>query len=130
MAHELQALAARGPVLALLGNLHTLKRIEWESGRDDPFVAERLARHGVRVLSVLQEWEEGCKAWDSGTLLDMADPRAVTALRATMAVAAVHPPKTPGEVVDKVVVWECELIDGHLLNPDSDKAQVAPEMRE
>jgi hypothetical protein len=110
MARELQALAARGPVLALLGNLHTLKRIEWESGRDDPFVAERLARHGVRVLSVLQEWEEGCKAWDSGTLLDMADPRAVTALRATMAVAAVHPPKTPGEVVDRVVVWECGSI--------------------
>jgi hypothetical protein len=107
MAREIQALAADGPVLALLGNLHALRRVEWESGKDDPFLAERLARYGVRVLSVVQKWEEGCEARDGGRLLEMDAPRAIATLKATMGVAAMDPPKAPEQVADRVVMWGC-----------------------
>jgi hypothetical protein len=107
MVREIEVLAARGPVLALVGNLHALKRITWESGADDPFLAERLLRRELQVLSVIQHWEAGCKHADGRHLLATTHPRAVAGLEATMRVAAVRPPRNPAEVVDRVVIWEC-----------------------
>jgi hypothetical protein len=107
MAERIMALRQRGrPVLALVGNLHVLKKVRWQSGRDNPFVAERLARAGMRVTSVLQDWDRGC-AERLGAWLDMREPRAVAALNATVGVAAVHPPAHPEAVADGVVAWQC-----------------------
>jgi hypothetical protein len=106
MAREIQALISSNPVLVLVGNLHALKRLQWESGRDNPYLAERLVRRGVQVLTVLQEWEPDCEK-RVGRLLDIRDSRAVEALRLTVGATSAHPPEKPGEVVNQVVMWEC-----------------------
>lgn len=46
-----------GKVLFLVGNLHAIKKIRWESGKDDPFLAERLVRKDYSVCSVMQLWD-------------------------------------------------------------------------
>lgn len=106
MTNEVHELAASGPVLVLVGNLHALKRIRWESGKDDPYLAERLVRQGVPVVSVLQEGDPDCKE-RKGLLLGARHPRAVAALRLIVSPVAAHPYETPGEAADYVVVWEC-----------------------
>jgi hypothetical protein len=99
-------LISSNPVLVLVGNLHALKRLQWESGRDNPYLAERLVRRGVQVLTVLQEWEPDCEK-RVGRLLNISHPQAVEALRLTVSVTSAHPPEKPGEVVNQVVMWEC-----------------------
>jgi erythromycin esterase-like protein len=106
MAKEIQALIVNGPVLVLLGNLHALKVAMSGGEKDSPFLAERLVRRGIQVLSVLQDWEMDCGE-RAGRLLDIHHPRAVAALQSTVDVAAAYPPETPKGVVDRVVVWEC-----------------------
>ena len=106
MAREIQALISDAPVLALVGSLHALKRIRWKSGKDNPYLAERLMRHGIPVLTVLQEWEGDCEK-RVGRLLNIRHPRAVEVLGLTVGVTSAHPPEKPEEVVDLVVMWEC-----------------------
>jgi len=106
MAKEVQKLVASKPVLVLVGNLHALKNIQWESGQDDPYLAERLVRQGIMVVSVLQEWETGCDK-RTGRLLDIQHPRAVAALRAIVSPVAARPYGTSEEVADYVLMWEC-----------------------
>lgn len=106
MAKEVHKLIASGPVLVLVGNLHALKRIRWESGKDNPYLAERLARQETSVMSVLQEWESNCTV-RKGRLLGARHPRATAALQSTMDILAVHPLERSEEVVDHVLLWEC-----------------------
>ena len=106
MAREIQALIPSSPVLVLVGSLHVLKRIQWESGKDNPYLAERLVRRGIPVLTVLQEWEGDCEK-RVGRLLNIRHPRAVEVLGLTLSVTSAYPPEEPEEVVDRVVMWEC-----------------------
>jgi len=106
MAREIQAFISGGPVLALVGNLHALKRIRWESGEDNPYLAERLVRRGIPVLSILQEWEGDCEK-RGGRLLDIRHPKAVEVLGLAVGVTSAYPPVKPEEIVDQVVMWEC-----------------------
>jgi hypothetical protein len=106
MAREVHKLISSGPVLVVVGNLHAFKRIRWESGKDEPYLAERLVRQGIPVVSVLQEWETDCDT-RTGRLLDIQHPRAVAALRSIVSPVAAHPYETPEETADYVVVWEC-----------------------
>lgn len=106
MAREVHKLVSSGPVLVVVGNLHALKRIQWESGKDDPYLAERLARQGLPVVSVLQEWETACEERKS-SLLGVRHPHAAAALRSIMSPVAAHPYETPEEAADYVTVWEC-----------------------
>jgi len=47
--------------LALPGNIHVLKHVEWKpQGGDAPTAAELLVRRGVGVFSVLQKWPGEC----------------------------------------------------------------------
>ena len=68
--------------------------------------AQSLLRRELQVQAVLQEWEPGCEA-RSGCFLEMAHPRAVMALEATLGVAAVQPLEMPETIVDGAVMWEC-----------------------
>lgn len=106
MAKEVHKLVASGPVLVLVGNLHALKRIRWESGKDDSYLAEQLVHQGIPVVSVPQEWETGCDR-RTGRLLDIRYPRAVAVLRSIMSSVAAHPYEMSEEAADYVVVWEC-----------------------
>ena len=47
----------KGKVLCLVGSLHAIKKIRWESGKHDPFLAERLVAKGYSVCSVMQLWD-------------------------------------------------------------------------
>ena len=70
MAANLEPLL-KGKVLFLVGNLHAIKRIRWESGKLDPFVAERLVAKGYDVCSVMQAWD-GREGLTELTLADVA----------------------------------------------------------
>lgn len=108
MADAVQRLAGSGPVLVVVGNFHALKRVRWVDGRDDPFLAERLLRRGVPVLSVLQAWEADC-AQRTGRFLPVRQPRAVAALRALVSSMALQPHHDLTVAADAVVVWECRV---------------------
>ena len=107
MTDKIAKLTKDQRVLALMGNLHTIKQVQWVSGIDDPFLAERLERRGLRVLSVMQNWDEGCEQ-RTGRWLTIDHPRAAAAVRKTMSLAAVHQPKTLDAVADGAVIWGCE----------------------
>lgn len=87
----------KGKVLFLVGNLHAIKKIRWESGESDPFLAERLVAKGYRVCSVMQLWEGGDSAV---TELIVAD-----AVRVLEPVAA-YIPENASEFGGYVVHWE------------------------
>jgi hypothetical protein len=107
MAREVHKLISSGPVLVVVGNLHAFKRIRWESGKDEPYLAERITRLGVQVQSILQEWDPDCEI-RKGLLLGTRHPRAVYAFRSIMSPVAAHPYKPPEEATDYVVMWECD----------------------
>jgi hypothetical protein len=60
MAAHLQVAARDGPVLALLGDIHALRRVEWEPRVGDaPTAAELLVRRRVPVFPVLVPEKHG-----------------------------------------------------------------------
>jgi hypothetical protein len=107
MTDKIAELAKDQRVLTLMGNLHAIKRVQWESGIDDPFLAEHLERRGLQVLSVMQNWDEGCEQ-RTGRWLTIDHPRAAAAVRKTMSLAAVHQPETLEAVANGAVIWECQ----------------------
>lgn len=58
----------KGKVLCLVGNLHAIKKIRWESGDKNPYLAERLVAEGYTVCSVFQLWGKD----GGGTLSQMS----------------------------------------------------------
>ena len=58
MAEKLAELVGDVPVLALLGSLHTLKKVEWNPflTKKEPYVAEILVVQGHNVKSYPQIW--------------------------------------------------------------------------
>ncbi len=106
MARQLGHFVGPTPVLALLGDLHALRQVHWTSGRDDPFVAERLIRHGIAVFSVIQRWPGHCRR-RRPSLYASNRLAAQAAIQATLSLAAVVPPSTVASVADGVVIWRC-----------------------
>ena len=95
MAEVVSPYIAGGKVLALVGNLHAIKKIRWESVKDDPFLAERHVAKGYSVCSVMQLWGS-----ESGlTELTVAD-----ASRVLDPVAA-YVPDRASEFGDYVIRW-------------------------
>ena len=70
MARNIEPLL-KEKVLFLVGNLHAIKKIRWESAKSDPFVAERLIAKGYEVCSVMQAWD-GKEGFEALTLADAA----------------------------------------------------------
>ena len=56
MAKRLADFPTDKPILALLGGLHTLKKVDWTVKSGEPAVAEILAKRGFRVKSYPQLW--------------------------------------------------------------------------
>lgn len=106
MSDHIERLAADHRVLALMGNLHTIKQTRWVSGIDDPFLAEHLERRGLRVLSVMQGWDEGCEE-RTGRWLPINHSRAIATVRGTLSLAAIRQPEAVDAVADGAVIWEC-----------------------
>lgn len=97
MAEVMSPYIGKGKVLCLLGRLHGIKKIRWDSGNDNPFLAERLVADGYSVCSVMQLWDgKGDGTVSRLTIDDVArvlDP------------VAAHMPEDASEFGDYVVKW-------------------------
>jgi hypothetical protein len=109
MAAELAELVSQDPVLALLGNLHALKKIDWDMAMTSgsPYVAEILISQGYRINSFAQIWMDGnC---DSHNRLISADEPEATKLINSRLVALLNAfeTKKASDTVDGIILWEC-----------------------
>jgi hypothetical protein len=97
------------PVLALLGSLHTLQRVEWspEVSRPEPFAGGVLKSEGVPVRSVIQRWSETCEGQRIPRLWEAKSEEALEMLRAVLASSNVILPARADGVVDGAVLWGC-----------------------
>jgi len=112
MAKRLSELPSHKPILALLGGLHTLKRVNWTIKTGKPSVAEILDQKGFRVKSYPQRWlDEKCPA-DQPRLsrfVSAESPEALKVLNGTlMALINAKPHKSAVGVIDGLVIWECQ----------------------
>jgi hypothetical protein len=107
MAAHLEAAARDAPVLALLGNQHALRHVEWEPRVGaNPTAAELLVRHGVAAFSVLQDWPGQCGDREP-VLRKPRHPEGQAAVAEVFAPMAAQPSADPASVADKVVIWGC-----------------------
>jgi len=58
MAKVLAFNAGKEPILALLGNLHVLKKVNWNFENNYPYVAEILASSDFQIRTYLQIWPD------------------------------------------------------------------------
>ena len=108
MTDMIENLAREQRVIALVGNLHTMKQTRWTSGKDDPYLAERLERRGLRVMSVMQFWPGDCGG-RTGRFMDIRDPVAEAGVRRILNVVAVHEPDDIAVLTDGAFVWKCDF---------------------
>lgn len=109
MALSLAEQVADAPVLALLGALHTLKRVGWRNTTSRASVAEILTRWGFRVKSYPQRWlPDNCAGNRTSVFVDDDSPLAVGILNESlMSLMNAKPHKSAVGVVDGFVVWGC-----------------------
>jgi len=107
MAKILEYKTGTVPVLALLGSLHALKRVDWDFEKSSPYVAEILTSLGYQVKTFPQVWQE--KTCNSHNQL--LPPDSVDAVRlinsSLISVLNAYEYKALEGVVDGVVLWEC-----------------------
>lgn len=109
MAIKLAEQVGQAPILALLGSLHTLKKVEWNPTitKKEPYVAEILVARGFNVKSYPQVWKE--RACNTRNRLIPADqPEAVELLNIDLiALLNATESKIAADTIDGVILWEC-----------------------
>uniref|UniRef100_UPI0037C662CA hypothetical protein n=1 Tax=Nitrosomonas sp. TaxID=42353 RepID=UPI0037C662CA len=107
MAKILEHKAGTVPILALLGNLHALKKVDWDLEKPSPYVAEILTSLGHQVRTFSQIWQkEACNSYkrllppDSIDAVNLINSNIISLLNA-------YEYKALDGVVDGVVLWEC-----------------------
>lgn len=109
MAIKLAEQAGQAPILALLGSLHTLKKVDWNPTmtKKEPYVAEILTSQGHTVKSYPQIWQDRtCKSITR--LISADEPDASKLLNADLfALLNASKPETVTDIVDGIVLWEC-----------------------
>lgn len=113
MANRLSEFPRDKPILALLGGLHTLKKVKWTVKSGEPFVAEILADHGYQVNSYPQNWQpERCENGQgrSSRYVNADDPAALQILNESfMSLINAKRHQSTQDVVDGFLLWECDL---------------------
>lgn len=111
MAKRLSVLSHDNPVLVLLGNLHTLKRVNWTVSSGKPSVAEILDRKGFLIKSFVQRWSpQDCqdRQQRKSRFIDVKSYEALGILNNTIiSLMNARPSKSADGVIDGLVVWEC-----------------------
>ncbi|SFM95347.1 hypothetical protein [Nitrosomonas communis] len=109
MAERLAKQISQAPILALLGNLHTLKKIGWNSsiGKAFPYVAEILSSQGYRIKTYPQIRQD--KACNTQNRLISSDEQKIATLLNRSVISLLNAAKyeTVNNVVDGVILWEC-----------------------
>ncbi len=112
MAKKLSELPGDARVLALLGSLHTLKKVDWLVKVGKPSVAELLTNKGFRVKSYPQDWLPETCPDTSGRLsrfVSADKPEALSLLNdSLMSLVNANPHQSTQGVVDGFIVWECD----------------------
>lgn len=99
------------PVVVLVGNIHTLKRIGWLPSVPPrvraPELGEQLAEAGIPWVSVLQHWPGGCAGPRLGRLAPIESEAGRAAVGTTFEPMAADAPHDPHAAADLVVSWAC-----------------------
>ena len=106
MTERVVGLSRDAPTLVLVGNLHAFKRVRWQGGAREPFLAERLKLARVEARSVLQAWRGDCFERD-GELLTSVDADTWQEAAEIAALVSAHPPADGAEATDGMVLWNC-----------------------
>ncbi|SFN11219.1 hypothetical protein [Nitrosomonas communis] len=110
MAKKLLDNIGQDPLLALLGNLHTLKKVQWNISmtKKSPFVAEILASQRYNIKTYPQIWlDKTCNtrnrfiASDEVVAIGIINNKLISLLNASEF-------KMANDIVDEVVLWECD----------------------
>ena len=109
MAERLAKQISQAPILALLGNLHTLKRVDRHPSMSKafPYVAEILVSQGHRTKSYPQIWLD--KACHTQNRLISSDEHETVRLINHNLISLLNASKyeAVNDVVDGVIFWEC-----------------------
>jgi|CXWL01.1.fsa_nt_gi uncharacterized iron-regulated protein len=109
MAIKLAEQVGQAPILALLGSLHTLKKVDWNPTmtKKEPYVAEILVARGFNVKSYPQHWvDRSCNT--RNRLIPVDQPEAVELLNNDLfALLNASKPKAAINIIDGIVLWEC-----------------------
>ncbi len=110
MVKQLRRYAGRLPVFVLVGNLHTLKIVNWDLsqvGKPQPNLAKSLLMDGFRVKSFPQVWlTESCESYvadvtsEPDEIVTSVNEHLITLLNAFAF-------QSTAKVVDGVIVWKC-----------------------
>lgn len=110
IATKLTEHAGQTPILVLMGNLHTLKKVEWNHAmaKKEPYVAKILASQGQNVKTYPQIWlDRDCNT--RNRYIHAGTPETTKLLNDNLfALLNAYRPKTANSVVDGIVVWECD----------------------
>jgi hypothetical protein len=114
MADSLADFPTDKPILALLGGLHTLKKVDWTAKSGEPAVAEILVKRGFRVKSYPQRWlPEKCENEQgrTGRYVRADNSEALPILNdSLMSLINAKPHRSTRGVIDGFVVWECKRL--------------------
>jgi hypothetical protein len=110
MALSLAEQPENAPILALLGALHTLKRVDWKNAYGRPSVAEILTSKGFSVNSYPQRWfPDKCAGNRIGSFVSDESPQALAMLNSSlMSLINAKRHRSVSGVVDGFVAWECD----------------------
>lgn len=109
MAIKLTEQVGQAPILALLGSLHTLKKVDWSPAmtKKEPYVAEILTslRHNIKTYP--QHWvDRSCNT--RNRLIPADQPEAVELLNNDLfALLNASKPKAGINIIDGIILWEC-----------------------
>ncbi|SFM82073.1 hypothetical protein [Nitrosomonas communis] len=109
MAERLAKQVRQAPILALLGNLHTLKRVDWYTSvsKVSPYVAEILVSQGHRIKSYPQIWLDKECSIQNG-LISSDEQKTVSLInRSLISLLNAAKYETVNDVIDGVILWEC-----------------------
>jgi hypothetical protein len=116
MASHIQRHLAAGDVervVALVGNLHTIRKMEWakDAGRQLPYLAERLIDAKITVTSVMQALSAACDQLRHPVLYTTKKPQAFEAVSRQLDVLNHHASMDSRQASDGIVIWACQASD-------------------
>lgn len=110
MAKILNEQVSQAPILALLGSLHTLKKVNWNLAmtKGKSYVAEILTSQGHNIKTYPQLWaERSCNSYsrfistDNPEALRLVNNNLISLLNAFKTDTAIN-------TVDGIILWECD----------------------
>lgn len=110
MADRFTEVIGKIPIIALLGSLHSLKKVDWnpEIGKESPYVAEILIEKGYDARTYPQIWND--RVCSTHNRLIRADTSEATELVASSLFTVLNAtkPTNVSNIVDGIILWECE----------------------